>query len=197
MCIIAVDWGKDRRKRAAYQADTATRHIRRLTVEPDLPHLLDYAASLEPPVLIGVDAAIGFPEPAWNRLAKGLLAPAASFIDFLLGDELPSDFFEPVAVPEDWTPQRPFVCPPKGSWSLTDFVRISDDGFHRRVDRALNANPLFVTCGMPGSVGSGTQALWRELIDRRETGDFSVWPFHDSLVPLLRKGTPVQSTRNP
>ena len=189
--IIAVDWGKDARKRAAYRADLEKRVISRLAFDGSLAHLIEYAATLETPVLIGIDAAIGFPAAAWQRLSAQARHEAGTFLDFLLGPSLPGDFFDPVRTPEEWSPQRPFVRPPNGSWSLKAFVDASNHGFYRQIDKWLNGNPIFLTSGIPGSVGSGTRALWQELIALAGNPHFRVWPFHGLLGTLLTDRTPL------
>lgn len=191
MNIIAVDWGKDVRKRSAYRAEVSARLISRLKFDGSLSHLVEFAATLEPPVLIGIDAAIGFPSAAWNRLVGNEPDPTASFIDYLLDCQLPAHFFDPIQTPEEWAPTQPFVRPPPGSWSLKAFIGASKGGFYRRIDRRLNGNPIFVTCGIPGSVGSGTRALWLELLALEPKSAFSVWPFHGSLDQLVLAGKPV------
>ena len=191
MNIVAVDWGKQPNKRAAYRAYLAERRVFRLAFDGSLSSLVDQAVSLPPPVLLGVDAAIGFPEAAWEGLAAALGARPAHFVDFLLGPSLPADFFEPVATPDAWTPLRPFIRPPRGRWSLKAFVDASTDGIHRRIDRRLNGNPPFVTSGLPGSVGSGTRALWQELIALGSGSPVRVWPFNGPLESLLTSGSPV------
>ena len=192
MNIIAVDWSKDPRKRAAYRADLSSRVISRLGFDGTFAHLLRYAAALTPPVLIGVDAAIGFPAAAWERLGSRPGRVPVNFIDYLFGPSLPADFFEAVSTPAEWSPLRPFVRPPPGQrWSLKAFEEASSDGFYRQIDKRLHANPIFVTSGIPGSVGSGTRALWRELIELAGVLPYSVWPFHGPLSSLLESGKPV------
>jgi hypothetical protein len=189
--IIAVDWGKDARKRAAYRADLENRAISPCAFDGSLAHLIDYALTLEPPVLIGIDAAIGFPVAAWRKLTAQARHGATTFLDFLLGPSLPGNFFDPVRTPEEWSPQRPFVKAPTGRWSLTAFVEASDGGFYRQIDRQLNGNPIFLTSGIPGSVGSGTRALWLELIALAAESRYRVWPFHGPLRTLLERPNPV------
>ena len=191
MNIIAVDWGKDAKKRSAYRAELSTRRISRLPFDGSLLHLIESASSLKPPVLIGIDAAIGFPDTSWQRLSKTGACQSGNFIDFLLSACLPADFFDPVAKPEDWSPEHPFIRPPPGSWSLKAFDEASKGGFYRQIDSRLNGNPIFVTSGIPGSVGSGTRALWQELIAIGTSSKFRVWPFHGSLDVLLNAEAPV------
>jgi hypothetical protein len=115
--IIAVDWGKDTRKRAAYISQIASRTVSRLPFDGSLVHLVEHASSLEGPVLIGIDAAIGFPASSWQNLNDNCKNPRGTFADFLLGSSVPADFFHPVAKPVEWSPKRPFIRPPTGRWS--------------------------------------------------------------------------------
>jgi hypothetical protein len=143
-------------------------------------------------VLIGIDAAIGFPAAAWRRLDNQPRPGSPTFVDYLFGSSLPADFFEAVATPEEWSPLRPFVRPPpRQRWSLKAFVAASGNAFYRRIDKRLDANPVFITSGIPGSVGSGTRALWQELIALAGVSPFRVWPFHGPLPSLLESGKPV------
>lgn len=191
MKIIAVDWGKDTRKRSAYISDLHARLISRLPFDGRLSHLLEHAVTLQGPVLIGIDAAIGFPAADWKILANRNTSQEPGFAKFLLGSAVPADFFEPVSRPSDWSPERPFISPPRGRWSLKAFEAASRGGFYRRIDRRLKAQPIFVTSGIPGSVGSGTRALWQELREFHERFSFSIWPFHGAINELLRNGHPV------
>lgn len=191
MIIIAVDWSKDSSKRAAYRAEPANGTVSRVTPCTGLEQLLHYASALEAPALIGIDAAIGFPTSPWNRLVGNAPDRPGSFIDFLLGDGVPPRFFDPVAHPEEWSPSRPFIRPPAGRWSLKAFAEASADGLRRRVDSLLHAQPIFVTSGLPGSVGSGTRAIWQEMIRARGRTQFSVWPFQGRLTDLLNPRIPV------
>mgnify|MGYP001825148851 CR=1 FL=1 len=100
MNIIAVDWGKDVRKRSAYRAELSTRRISRLPFDGSLLSLVEYAATLEPPVLIGIDAAIGFPEISWQGLKKTNGCQSGNFIDFLPVGILPAQSFTTVSKTE-------------------------------------------------------------------------------------------------
>jgi hypothetical protein len=126
MNIIAVDWSLDARKRSAYRAELSTLRISRLPFDGSLSHLLEYASSLKTPVLIGIDAAIGFPDASWGKLTTNYPTQFRNFIDFLLTSSLPAGFFDPVSKPEDWTPERPFIRPPPGPWSMKAFEAASN-----------------------------------------------------------------------
>ncbi len=188
MHIIAVDWGKEARKRSAYRFDPALSRISRLSFDGDLASLRALASQLQGSVLIGIDAAIGFPATSWRQLLRSVAKQPGNFADLLCHQPLPDLFFEAVASPEEWLPQRPFIRPPKGKWSLRAFVEASNDGLHRAVDRQLQANPMFVTCGIPGSVGSGTRTLWEEIVAHEHRERLKIWPFHGSFLDLMSDG---------
>ena len=60
--------------------------------------------------------------------------------------------------------------------------------FLRDVDRRCRGNPVFIVSGIPGSVGSASRALWRELAPMLESDrSFRVWPFEGDLAQLLRE----------
>ena len=189
MHIIAVDWGKETRKRAAYAFDPTLACISRLHFDGHFASLHAFATQLPGPVLIGIDAAIGFPAESWRSLRSTTAKRPRHFADFLCNLSPPDRFFEPVAKPAEWSPQRPFIRPPRGKWSLHAFVEASRDGLHREIDRQLQANPMFITCGIPGSVGSGTRALWQEIVALGEKQKVRIWPFQGLFADLMRTAT--------
>ena len=185
MKIIAVDWGKDAAKRSAYLADPTTRSLRRLPGLTTFQKLIDYAQSLSPPVLIGIDAAIGFPLSSWEQVFSNTDNPPRTFMEWLKDKPLPEQFFRSVSTPGSWSPRSPFINPPaKQSWSLNEFIETSQDGLHRSIDRLLGGNSIFVASGIPGSVGSGTRALWQEIVALDNQRKVGFWPFEGSLDAL-------------
>ena len=58
------------------------------------------------------------------------------------------------------------------------------------------AKPMFAVSGIPGTVGSGTRALWQELIPVLSgKRDFAVWPFEGEFPDLLsRRGIVLAET---
>lgn len=189
--IIAADWSKHVTKRAAYLADLAQREIRNLDFDGRLQSLVDYAADQALPTLVAVDAGIGFPRAAWTLLLRNTGGRYRDFSSFLLKDRPPPDFFLPISQPSEWRPDRPFIQPPRGGWSRRAFEKASNGGLLRAVDRDLGGNPIFVMRELPGSVGSGTHALWREMISLNPSPTVSIWPFHGELQSLLRPGRAV------
>lgn len=74
---------------------------------------------------------------------------------------------------------------PKGDGAFRGFVAAAGgrDRFWRRVEERTRANPVFALSGIPGTVGSGSRALWRELAGCMDVAarDFAVWPFEGML----------------
>ena len=167
------------------------------------------------PVLLGMDLALGVPVGYWrmvqqeaaggrpprhfldavfrflpchaSRAAGG--RPPRHFLDWLAGiDHRPeSDFFREVRSPDDWRTGRPFFAVQPREGGKTAFTRKVTGNMLRRIDEATGAKPLFAVSGMPGTVGSATRALWRELIPllKESNRDFAVWPFEGALPALL------------
>ena len=81
---------------------------------------------------------------------------------------------------------------PRGAGGLTRFVAAAGGrtGLLRQIELRTGAKPAFVLSGIPGSVGSGSRALWTELAARRRearTPALRVWPFDGSLRELSRE----------
>jgi len=90
-----------------------------------------------------------------------------------------------------WRVDRPFIAVPKGTGSLQAFWECAGGRLLRVVDTATRAKCVFIASGIPGSVGSGTRALWMELAPLLgEERHFGLWPFDGSLQTMLdRKGS--------
>jgi hypothetical protein len=56
----------------------------------------------------------------------------------------------------------------------------------RQIELRTGAKPVFALSGIPGSVGSGSRALWRELVPlvARPDRGFRLWPFEGDLRTL-------------
>ncbi len=189
--FISADWSKNPSKRSVYRSSPGTRRIER--VHPlrefwNLEDLLDQAAKLQysAPVLIGVDVALGVSAGYWQLVNADRKVPYANFLDWLRNMEPSDAFFNTIQDPEDWTPFIPWFAVRKGDGGLSKFTRHVEDGMMRRIDAATGAKPVFAVSGIPGTVGSGTRAFWRELAPRLSGDrDFAIWPFDGSLPRLL------------
>ena len=189
--FISADWSKNPSKRSVYLSSPGTRQIE--PVHPlrefwNLEDLLDQAAKLQhsAPVLIGVDVVLGVSAGYWKRVNEDRNVPYENFLDWLR-DMGPSDeFFGTIRDPKDWTRFTPWFAVQKGEGGLRKFTRHVEDGMMRRIDAATGAKPVFAVSGIPGTVGSGTRAFWRELAPRLSGDrDFAIWPFDGSLPRLL------------
>lgn len=190
--LISADWSKDPKKRSVWVADIEARRLRKADPEPsgwDFKSVLGLAKTLRDagPVLIGIDAALGLPSDYW-RLAVEQSPPRRSdtFVDWLQRFAPEDDFFDTVTDPACWRAERPWFAVQKGTGGRISFTSKGENDLLRRIDKATGAKPLFAVSGIPGTVGSGTRELWKELIPllagKRE---FAIWPFEGGLSTLL------------
>lgn len=191
MNIVAVDWAKHPNKRSAYHADSAQRRIHRVKTDGSLSQLLEHASRLKPPVVVGIDAAIGFPHGAWPIPSRHTAPTANSFSDILRGGSLPEGFFDTIKTAEDWSPLQPFFAIPAGKGALKAFHQHSNHSLYRQVDQRLGGKPIFAVSGIPGTVGSGTRALWQELMALPPSCQFQLWPFDGDFSTLAANDAPI------
>lgn len=192
--FVSADWSKNTRKRSVHVADLSARRIRRPESNGwTLEALLHLAAELAQrgSVLLGMDAALGIPPSYWRTVKEqgwGMGAKPANFVDWIRRLDPDTEFFEEVREPDEWEMGRPFFRVPGRSGGLSGFTSLFEDGFRRRIDELTGAKSMFAVSGIPGTVGSGTRALWKELIPflagKRE---FAVWPFEGELSELLTR----------
>lgn len=173
MHFLCADWSAHERGRAAALADTDTRRVSLVEGPITLSRLLEVAHRLEGPVVVGIDAPLGAPRSLLGALAvddfRGLLRRASA-----------SSFFSPVTQATQWRPHQPFFAVPAGTGSLTAFrdaARSFGVELLREVDRQTGGKSFAITSGIPGSVGSGAIALWRELTPRLDDAGLRLWPF--------------------
>lgn len=187
--MLAADWSGDARRRAVYVASLAPAPEIRRAPPPargwSLSALLDRARALrERPgagVLIAIDAVLGVPAGFARR------ARVSGFLECLewlaRGDALDAE----CAAPDDWSPHCPFFRVPAGRGGLTRWISAAGgpQGVLREVEQRMGAKPVFVLSGIPGTVGSGSRALWRELapLAARTGRDFAIWPFEGGALP--------------
>ena len=186
--FVSADWSKDERKRSVHVADLRGRRIRQEGAGWRLDTILALARKQDGPVLVGVDLALGVPDSYWCEVLKTGDRPA-SFIEWLCRLDPDSDFFEKIAgCAEEWQVDRPFFRIPPGDGMKKAYDNLLPGGFLRKIDRLTGAKPIFAVSGIPGTVGSGTLALWKELIPLlRKDRDFAIWPFEGDLVELFSR----------
>jgi hypothetical protein len=191
--ILCADWGKEAAKRAVYVADVAGRAVRRVPGRHwSLTGVLVEADRWTSggAVLVTFDAPLGVPQSymeAWDKASSGL-APT-TFLDLLRRTAVMPDFFEATSAPASWRLERPFFAVPPVAGGRSAYEHAAESlgvTIYRQIDRQTSANSLFIKSGIPGSVGSATCALWRELAELlTEERTFAVWPFEGDLCPLL------------
>lgn len=180
--FISADWSKLPGKRCVYVADLCNRRLTRPLEPPgrwSLASMLALARTLPGRVLIGVDVGMGVSCGFWQLvLADCEGSPPENIVQWLGSIDPDGGFFETAAHPGQWSVHRPWFAVRKGSGGLTSFTGKTGDNLHRRLATATTAKPIFAVSGIPGSVGSGTREIWRELVPMlKEPRDFAVWPF--------------------
>lgn len=193
--MVCADWSKPVRKRAVYVADITSRSIRRLRSDAgwSVTEILARVEHLSSrgPVLVGFDVPFGVPHSYCLSATAALgLGAIDNFIDFLLSASRVPKFFEPTCSADRWELEQPFFAVPAGEGSLAGFRNAAATrgvDLLRRVDRVTKAKSLFITSGIPGSVGSAAVSLWQEIANLKKKGlNFRVWPFEGDLDNLLR-----------
>jgi hypothetical protein len=189
--IIAADWGKSARKRRAVRIDLKTLSVESVELTDQLTLESLVAISLARGTLIGIDAVFGIPDHI------GRASGAQDFLDWLRHGKDKERFFEPACSAEEWDPWRPFWVNPHGEGSQTRFlnaIRLSHHGFPdghplvRKIDLWARGKPPTCVSGMPGTVGSGTLEIWKELAGKTA---LAVWPFSGASLETLLAGNAV------
>jgi len=190
--ILCADWGKAARKRRVYVADVEQALVRRLSHTAwTFATVLQAARDLRSngPVLVALDAAFGVPESYLQAVQRERRAGPAGFLDLLRSIDQWPGFFDAARQPHEWRPTRPFVHVPGVAGGKTAFFEAAARqgvDLLRRIDRATGAKPIFITAGIPGSVGSATVDLWQAISPTLNSErDFRIWPFEGSLSTLL------------
>ena len=190
--FLSADWSKFPGKRSVYVARLRERCIRKATPSKaswNLNGVLDLAKNLsqDGPVLIGIDVVLGVPGGYWRLVLDERCRRAPeTFVDWLGGLGASEGFFETVIDVNDWHADRPWFEVSKGVGGLKSFTKKVHGGMRRRIDCATGAKPLFAVSGIPGTVGSGTREVWKELIPHLSCDrDFAIWPFEGDLTALL------------
>src|SRR5436190_4657778 len=186
--ILAIDWGGPFARRRAWIADVAHRRLRPFSGGPwSLDAVMTAARDLPGRVLVGIDAALGAPLHYLDAARSALpsWADASDFLSWVVLAVRTPGFLDAVHVAAEWSHARPFIAVPKGDGALTAFWAKAGGRLLRAVDASTRAKSIFVVSGIPGTVGSGTRALWGELAPLHTARrDFSVWPFEGSFAAL-------------
>lgn len=182
--IVCVDWGKERAKRRAWMADVDRRVITPLDVATTVKEILAYAAARPGRALIGIDAALGIPATYFEHASASIAAwkGVRDFPSWLVRAMAHPGFQSEARSATDWRADRPFIAVPAGPGSLGAFWGRAGGSLLREIDVATGAKCVFIVSGIPGTVGSGTRELWKELaplLDRERK--FGLWPFDGSL----------------
>jgi hypothetical protein len=199
--LLSIDWSKNWKNRAVYLLDTEERCIRPAGASPretpdrrpwTVSSTLAFARSLAArgTVLLSYDAPLGVPASYFQAAIQ--LAPwreARSFVDWMPWACSDTNFLQNGRSAESWRIDRPFFAVPEGKGALKAFENAAAQAsvrLRRRIEELSHAKPVFLTSGIPGTVGSGAIDLWtglaRELTPER---DFGIWPFEGRLEELL------------
>lgn len=187
---ICADWSKERKKRTAFLADPLMRHIRKLPNEPTLTFsgMLDVATTFAAngSVILGFDVPIGV--PCSFLYGQHNTFGAITFRELLESHGASAAFFQQTLTPIEWSPKKPFFAVPKGQGALSAFTEAAQRfgvDLYRKIEKLTGGKSLFITHGIPGSVGSSVCALWPEIaeaIHRHQR--FSMWPFDGTIEEL-------------
>ena len=195
--IVSADWSKNARKRAVYVAcPEPDRTIQRREPPPEgwsLDRLVELALRLRDergtPVLIGIDAVLGLPT-AFARAAG-----CSGFVDAVSWLGSAGGLREEAESAAAWRPERPFFRVPAGPGGLTAFHDAAggSGAMLRQIELRTGAKSVFVLSGIPGSVGSGSRALWQELAPMVDgTGrELRLWPFEGSVAELTSQSSVI------
>ncbi len=191
--LLCADWSKDQNKRALYAADVRKREVYRvrpatLTIDSALDEARKLAAKGK--VLLSFDLPLGLPLsflsairtiPGWET--------ASRFDEFLTLTARTPSFFEFGRDANGWSVQKPFFKVPEGEGALGAFDAAAQRAgvkLRRRIDERTGGRPVFITAGIPGSVGSAAIDAWKRLARLLpEKRDFKLWPFEGTLPNLF------------
>lgn len=203
--LLCADWSKKQKGRALYAADVRKRAIYRegtrpLTFDSALKSARELAEHGN--VLLSFDLPLGLPHsylstlcnvPGWEGTTQ--------FLDFLQRAVRAPSFFESCQDASGWCVERPFFVVQKGEGGKQAFELAAKNvgvQLRRRIDELTKGNPLFITAGIPGSVGSGTIDAWRALARHlTPERDFKVWPFEGPLPDLFEATRIVMAENYP
>lgn len=191
--ILAADWGKQPAKRAVYGAENRAgrfklvrhEHAEGFTVRALLELANAMRARSGDAVLVGIDVSLGIPAAIARR------SGASNFVDFLSRLGSGGGLERECGSAPTWSPDAPFFRIPPGRGAKHAFYAAAggQTSLLRQIEARTGGNPTFALSGIPGTVGSGSREVWRELapwLRNRSSGpDFRLWPFEGSIRCLV------------
>ncbi len=203
--LLCADWSKEQKGRALFVADVRKREVRRvrllpLTIDAALACAREFAK--EGNVLLSFDVPLGLPRSFFSAIRKvqGWEA-SSSFTSFLPIAVRTPTFFVSATDASRWSLNQPFFTVQSGTGGKTAFeLAAAQIGvqLRRGIEARTGGNPVFITAGIPGSVGSGAINAWIGLANLLpRTRDFKVWPFEGSLPELFASGRIVVAENYP
>jgi len=201
--LLCADWSKEQKGRALYVANVLKSEVRRVSEVPlTLDSALARARELakEGTVLLSFDLPLGLPESFLSSLRKfpGWEA-ASSFPCFLpIAAQAPA-FFVSQTQASRWSIRQPFFAVPPGAGARAAFEQAAARAgvqLRRRIDVRTGGNPMFITGGIPGSVGSAAIDVWLGLARLLSVSrEFKIWPF-EGAFPELFASAPIVIAEN-
>jgi hypothetical protein len=191
--LLCADWSNEQKGRALYLAEVQERELRRVNESRlSIDSALAYARELAKKgnVLLSFNLPLGLPHSFFSAIRNipGWEA-AFSFTSFLpLAARTPT-FFVSGTEATRWSLQQPFFAVPSGTGARAAFEQASARigvQLRRRIEIKTGGNPVFITAGIPGSVGSGAINAWIGLARLLpHPRDFKPWPFEGTLHELF------------
>lgn len=164
--LLCADWSKEQKGRALYVANVPKREVRRVK---KYPLTLESALALaqEGRVLLSFDLPLGLPASFLSAIRNFSGWEAAStFPSFLpIAARTPS-FFMSQTEARQWCVNQPFFRVPPGAGARANFEQAAAGAgiqLRRGIDIKASGNPIFITGGIPGSVGSAAIDVWLGL----------------------------------
>ena len=201
--LLCADWSKEQRGRALYVADVRKKEVRRVKKYPlTLESALAVAEELaqDGRMLLSFDLPLGLPASFLSAIRKCSGWEAAStFPSFLpIAARTPS-FFLSQTEARQWCINQPFFRVPPGPGARANFEQAAAGAgiqLRRRIDVEAGGNPIFITGGIPGSVGSAAIDVWLSLARVLPfSRQFRIWPF-EGTFPELFSSVPIVIAEN-
>ena len=183
--------GEGTRQAAPWVAEVEARCVRKLEGDRwTLANVLAASRRLDGRIIVAIDAVLGIPAGYLERLQAWAAdwRNVNGFLSWMHRAGCDAPVLRRVPRRRELAIRPAVHRGPKGRWlarRLLDPLRRPASAENRGGD---GAKSLFIVSGIPGTVGSGTRALWQELTPLILPGrDFGVWPFEAPLAALLDK----------